>query len=114
MYTNRVDKSCNSLEHEPLGEDFQGVLVSSLDAVEHLLLVTVHGGILRRETQVLTTDHPEVAQTSVVAQRYLDVVLLPRGANFSGEVAQHYPAVQIRQNHVSEFGRQRVQDGHFC
>lgn len=45
--TNRVDKSCDGLENQPLGIHLQGVLVSPLDAVKHLLLVTVHYGILQ-------------------------------------------------------------------
>lgn len=47
--TNRVGDSCNGLKDKPLGEYFQGVLVRSLDTVEQLLLVTVHGGILQSE-----------------------------------------------------------------
>lgn len=45
--TNRVDKSCDGLEDEPLGIHLQGVLVCPLDAVKHLLLLTVHCGILQ-------------------------------------------------------------------
>lgn len=45
--TNRVDKSCDSLKHKPLGIHLQGILVGSLDAVKHLVLVAVHCGILQ-------------------------------------------------------------------
>lgn len=47
--TYRVDKSCNGLENKPLRVNLQGVLVRSLDTVEDLLLVTVHGGILQNK-----------------------------------------------------------------
>lgn len=45
--TNRIDKSCDGLKHKPLGIHLQGVLVGSLDAVKHLVLVAVHCGILQ-------------------------------------------------------------------
>lgn len=45
--TNRVDKSCDGLENQPLGIQLQGVLVGPLEAVKHLLLLTVHCGILQ-------------------------------------------------------------------
>lgn len=45
--TNRVDKSCDGLENQPLGIQLQGVLVGPLDAVKDLILLTVHCGILQ-------------------------------------------------------------------
>lgn len=56
--TNREGDCCNGLKDKPLGENFQGVLVGSLDTVEHLLLVTVHGGILQSEETTRYTKCP--------------------------------------------------------
>lgn len=53
--TNRVDEGCNGLENKPLGVHLQGVLVSSLDAVEHLLLVTLHCGVLKGQQSIKCT-----------------------------------------------------------
>lgn len=55
----RVNKSCNGLENKPLRVHLQGVLMCSLDTVEHLILVTVHGGILQsKETHIKNASTP--------------------------------------------------------
>lgn len=55
--TYRIDKSCNGLKDKPLRVHLQGVLMSSLNAVEDLLLVTVHSGILQRKQRIKHAMH---------------------------------------------------------
>lgn len=88
--TNRVDEGCNSLENKPLGVHLQGVLVSSLDAVEHPLLVTVHCGVLKGQQSIKCTvkagrDANKLgAQNPGVTPRYLHIVLLSGRSNLNG------------------------------
>lgn len=87
--TNREDEGCNGLENKPLGVHLQGVLVSSLDAVEHHLLVAVHCGILKGQQSIKCTikagrDANKVQQNPDVTPRYLHIVLLPGRSNLNG------------------------------
>lgn len=115
--TNRVNKSCDGLEDEPLGVHLQGVLVRSLDAVEHLLPVAVHRGILQRQRREKLATERWRGTELVSGQRparYLNVISLPGSANLDGQIPQHHPAVQVGEYGVSEAGRQRGQDVHLC
>lgn len=50
--TYRIDEGCNGLKDKPLRVHLQGVLMSSLNAVEYRLLVTVHSGILQSKEKI--------------------------------------------------------------
>lgn len=54
--TDRVHKSCDGHKHQPLGIQLQGVLVGSLDAVKHLVLLAVHCGILQTIVRVSKSE----------------------------------------------------------
>lgn len=55
--TNRVHQSCDGLEHKPLGIHLQGVLVGSLEAVKHRVLVAVHRRILQTKQKLMRHRH---------------------------------------------------------
>lgn len=46
IYTHRILQCSDGLEYEPLWVHLERVLVGSLDTVEYLVLIAVHGGIL--------------------------------------------------------------------
>lgn len=84
----RINEGRNSLENEPLGIHLQGILVGSLDAVENLLLVAVHGGILQNNTNNLlhrtlsnNLEKIYIFYINKCAWIYRDVVFFPRASN---------------------------------
>lgn len=51
LTTHGIHDCSNGLENQPLWINLQCVLVSSLDAVEHVVLSAVHGGVLKTQNQ---------------------------------------------------------------
>ena len=51
----------------------------------------------------ITRYQPANTKTTVL---YLDIVLLSCTPNFHSKITQHDPAIEIRQYHIAEIGRQ--------